>query len=159
MDDYLKPPWERINEFLLTIESGRRAELFWPTLMAAMEAMVPFDVCGVLGVADADGLRGFLLILRIPFDASQAVLAAPAKLGDECIPDHGTVHHTHVMRAWFKQKTANRKQLAGNVRLSARRNLSHQERLVVKHSRRVPLRFEPAANAASLWDCYGRKTF
>jgi DNA-binding CsgD family transcriptional regulator len=55
MDDYREPPWERINDFLLTIGSVRRPELFWPTLMAAMDAMVPFDVCGVLGVADADG--------------------------------------------------------------------------------------------------------
>jgi DNA-binding CsgD family transcriptional regulator len=55
MDDYLKPPWGKINDFLLTIGSVQRPELFWPTLMAAIEAMVPFDVCGVLGVADADG--------------------------------------------------------------------------------------------------------
>jgi DNA-binding CsgD family transcriptional regulator len=55
MDHYLEPPWERINDFLLTIESVRRPELFWPILMAAMDAMVPFDVCGVLGVAGADG--------------------------------------------------------------------------------------------------------
>jgi len=55
MDSASGPPWERINDFLLAIGSVKRPELFWHTLLNALDALIPFDVGGIIGVADADG--------------------------------------------------------------------------------------------------------
>jgi len=49
-------PWVRINDFLLEIGSVRDPKDYWRTLLNAFETVLPFDVTGVIGIVDAEGI-------------------------------------------------------------------------------------------------------
>ena len=71
-------------------------------------------------------------------------------------PTNTTLHGP--VRAWFKRRAAKGEIIRRQRAAICTTQPSRQERLIVKHSREVLLRFEPAANAASLLTCYGCKT-